>query len=246
VIPFLRRVGYTDGMAEIPESRWYRLAPDRIVIGLLVVECLLWLSERFQWFPFNEKKGWTVLIAVAAVCVAFLVMLFCFLVCLVFRWRFQFSIRSLLVLVVVVALPCSWLAVEMQEAGRREKVVAEIRKCRVFIAYDYQFHAYHEYLPHARPPEPLWLRNLLGDGFFSHVAYLGFNPQQVTDDWLANLEGFPQLQGLYLAYNRVTDAGLERLAGLTTLRLLFLENTKVTDAGVKKFQKILPNCQIFR
>ena len=31
------------------------------------MECLLWLSERFQWFPFNAHKGWTVLIAVAVV-----------------------------------------------------------------------------------------------------------------------------------------------------------------------------------
>ena len=34
-------------------------------IGLLVVEGLLWLSERFQWFGFNHHKGWTVLVAVA-------------------------------------------------------------------------------------------------------------------------------------------------------------------------------------
>ena len=31
--------------------------------------------------------------------------------CLIFRLRFQFGIRTLLVLVIVVALPCSWLAV---------------------------------------------------------------------------------------------------------------------------------------
>ena len=78
-----------------PNPRWYRLTPDRFVIGLLVVECLLWLSERFQWFAFNQHKGWTVLIAVAVVGVAFLVMLLWFVVALLFRWRFQFCIRSL-------------------------------------------------------------------------------------------------------------------------------------------------------
>jgi len=46
----------------------------------------------------------------AFVGVAFLVMLLWFIVALVFRWHFQFGIRSLLVLVVVVAVPCSWLA----------------------------------------------------------------------------------------------------------------------------------------
>ena len=41
----------------IPKRRWYRLTPDRVVIGLLVVECLLWLSERFQWFGFNDTRA---------------------------------------------------------------------------------------------------------------------------------------------------------------------------------------------
>ena len=50
-----------------PQGRWFRLSPDRSVIGLLLAICLLWLSERFQWFGFNHHKGWTVLIAVAAV-----------------------------------------------------------------------------------------------------------------------------------------------------------------------------------
>ena len=51
-----------------------------------------------------------------------LVMLVWFAVALVFRWRFQFSIRSLLVMAVVVALPFSWLAAEMQAAKRQAEV----------------------------------------------------------------------------------------------------------------------------
>jgi hypothetical protein len=58
-----------------PKPRCYRLTPDRLVIGLLIVECLLWLSERFQWFAFNAHKGSTVLIAVAAVAATILFML---------------------------------------------------------------------------------------------------------------------------------------------------------------------------
>ncbi len=99
------------------KPRWYRLTPDRFVIGLLVVEGLLWLSERFQWFSFNEHKGWTVLIGVAVVGAAFLLMLLWFIASLLFRWRFQFSIRSLLVLTIAdagvkkvrQALPNCWI-----------------------------------------------------------------------------------------------------------------------------------------
>ena len=31
--------------------------PAWLIFGLLVVEGLLWLSERYQWFWFNERKG---------------------------------------------------------------------------------------------------------------------------------------------------------------------------------------------
>ena len=58
-----------------PNHRWYHLTPDRFFIGLLVVQVFLLLSERFQWFAFNEKKGWAVLIAVGVVGLAVLVML---------------------------------------------------------------------------------------------------------------------------------------------------------------------------
>ena len=102
------------------KTRWYRLTPDRFVIGLLAVECLLWLSERFQWFGFNHQKGWTVLIAVASVGLAFVIILAWFVMALVFRWRFQFSIRSLLVLIVVVAVQCSWMTVEMKKVDRQQ------------------------------------------------------------------------------------------------------------------------------
>ena len=49
---------------DLPKPRWYRLTPDRLLIGLLIVECLLWLSERFGWPTWH--KGYAVLTAVAA------------------------------------------------------------------------------------------------------------------------------------------------------------------------------------
>jgi hypothetical protein len=46
-----------------------------------------------------------------------LLMLVWFAIALVFGWRFQFSIRSLLVLTATAAVPCSWLSWEMKRAG---------------------------------------------------------------------------------------------------------------------------------
>ena len=102
--------------------RWFRPTPGRLVLlVLLAVEGLLWLSERFQWFAFNQHAGWTVLIALAGVGVFLLLMLSWYVLALVFRWRFQFSILWLLVLTLAVALPCSWLAAEIKRARRRRR-----------------------------------------------------------------------------------------------------------------------------
>ena len=56
------------------------------------------------------------LVALASVAATLLLMLLWFVVSLVFRRRFQFGIRSLLLLTVVIAIPCSWFAA----AGRRQ------------------------------------------------------------------------------------------------------------------------------
>ena len=219
------------------------------------MEGLLWLSERYRWFWFNEKKGWTVLIGVAVVGGTMLVMLLWLIASLVFRWRFQFSIRSLLLLTVAVAIPFSWLAVEIRQA-RREREVVAIEKLggRVFWS---------------EPSGPPWLRRLLGDGLFITVEGVGLGRTKVTDAWLDTLKGLNelqrlslddtevtdagleylkglnQLQWLYLDETKVTDAGLENLTRLKQLQMLSLDGTKVTEAGVKKLQQALPNCKIW-
>ena len=61
-----------------PNHGWYRLTPDRVVIGMLAAEGFLLLSERFRWFAFNQHKGWTVLVALATVGLTLLLMLLWF------------------------------------------------------------------------------------------------------------------------------------------------------------------------
>ena len=118
--------------------RWFRLTPDRVVLGLLAVEGFLILSERFEWFAFNRHKGWTMLIAAASVGLAMVLMFFRFLAAWLFRRRFQFSILSLLLLTVVAAIPCSWLAVARKQARKQREAVEKIRRLGGGVYYDYQ------------------------------------------------------------------------------------------------------------
>ena len=48
-------------------KRWFCPTPGWLVLASLVATGLLFASERWSCFSFNEHKGWTVLIAVAGV-----------------------------------------------------------------------------------------------------------------------------------------------------------------------------------
>ena len=141
-------------MADAPERpcetrrRWFRPTPGWFVLGLLAVEVLLLLSERFEWFAFNRHKGYTVLIAVATAGVTFLLMFLWFLAAVVFRRRFQFSVLSLLGLTVVVALICGWFFPEREQAKIQREAVAAIRALGGTITYDYEADHRARYLAH--------------------------------------------------------------------------------------------------
>jgi Leucine-rich repeat (LRR) protein len=235
-------------MDATPEARvrWFHPTPGRFVIVLLAVECLLWLSERFGWLGWH--KGYAVLTCVAAVGLAMLGMLVWFGAALVLRRRFQFSIRSLLVLVIGVAVPCSWLAVEIRAAKRQKEVVEAIVKVGGVLDWDLE-------------PRLAWLRNLLGDDFFmdgyqvdfgimqpypvvtdsdlehlvwmSQLRKLNLDGAQITDAGLEHLKVLTQLEGLMLGRTKITDAGLQHIGGMKRLEGLCLENTQITDAGLR-------------
>jgi hypothetical protein len=205
----------------IPKRRWYHPTPASLIYGLLVVEGLLWLSERYRWFCFNECKGWTVLIAVAVVGMAMLVILGWFAASLLFRLRFQFSIRSLLVLVVVVALPFSWLAADMKKVRDQHTMIRRLGgKAPQVVDY-------------AGPPEPAWLRKLLGKEFFTDVTWLIFHDGKIQDSDLTGLAEFDRLDILQLESQPITGAGLKHLNGLSQLRELSLTDTQISDAGLE-------------
>ncbi len=224
-----------------PRTRWFRLTPDRCLLGLLTVEGCLLLSERLGWFP----KGWAVLTAIAAVGVWLLLMLLWYVASLFLRWRFQFSLRSLLVLTLTVAMPFSWLAVRMQEARKQEEALERAVEdgCIYWSSVS---------------SSPTWLRGLLGDELFKTIDRAGISdvadlerlkefPQvnglqffghRITNDDLARLTRFRRWAALDLSESDLNDAGLEHIAGLIELRDLSLVGTQVTDAGLVHLKRL--------
>jgi hypothetical protein len=238
-----------------PHRRWYRLTPARLFTGLLVVQVFLLLSERFRWFWFNEKKGWTVLIAVGVVGIAVLVMLIWGLVCLCLRWRFQFGVRSLLVCLLAVSVPLGWFAWELEKARRQREAVEAIVGMDGTVTYDYEVDEKWTPIDGVEPSGPAWLRELLGVDFFCTVVivdcfFVEFGDKeakylleltsleklllvgtQITDNGLAHLNGMTNLETLWAVRTQITDEGLTHLKRMTKLKSLILVHTQITGTG---------------
>ena len=159
------------------------------------------------------------LIAVAIVGGARILMLGWFVAALVLRWRFQFGIRSLLVLTVVIAVLCSWLAVEMKKAREQREVADEITKLGRLggaVQYDWQVGAGHTFKAFHHGEIPEWLLRLLGVDFFSTVVAVDSTDTPFTDVELKHLAGLTELVGLWLDYTQITDSGSKILPGCGT------------------------------
>ena len=255
-MPAGRFAGILWGMDASPKRRWFHPTPGWLVVALLVVEAVLWLSNWLEWPHWH--KGYAVLTAVAALGFVIIVMPLWLLAGLLFRWRFQFGIRTLLLMTVAVAVPCSWMTVEMKRAREQQSARTAFRRFPGGVIYDYEFSE-----PRTKSPAPNWLCRLLGDDFFAHVATvcLGCNKRftdadmayveslprlkrltlgnaNVTDVGLQHLAVLTELEHLTLASSQVDDDGLEYLTGLTQLHILGLSYTKVTDAGLKHINRL--------
>ncbi len=149
------------------------------------------------------------------------------------RWC-QFSLRSLLVLMLLVSVGMSYLAVRMQRARRQSEVVETVRKMGGVVCYDSQEPPFTQ----PRAPGPTLLRYLLGEDFFGTVVRVDFNSRPPADDGLECLQELPQLKMLSLDKAGVTDAGLEHLGGLTKLEFLGLSGTQTTDAGLENLERL--------
>src|SRR5208282_2405442 len=91
------------------------------------------------------------------------------------RW-FQFSLRTLLVFVTLCAIPCSWLAIVVQQAKRERAAVATIEKLGGRVVW-------------TNPIGPVWLRSVLGNDFGRSVEKVYLQDPQVTDADLEPLKG---------------------------------------------------------
>jgi internalin A len=182
-------------------------------------------------------------------------------------WRryLRFSVRGLIVLVLVIGGGLGWL---VRSARIQHAAVAAIERAGGGASYDFEINNGIS-VGRADQFKPRWLAELIGVDYLAGVtdvslpswspetgaaiAHLGrltrlkrvhlarWNPE---DSELANLEGLTNISVLYLDGIGVTDDVMSQLKSLTNLEALFLEGTQVTDAGIEHLKGLTQLSQL--
>jgi hypothetical protein len=161
------------------------------------------------------------------------------------RW-FQFSLRSLFLLTLLVALGLGGFMTEFRRARSQTEAVEAIIASGGTVGYRYVFggsdsrsrFGQSRFETQRRP-----LASLFGEGFLAYVVVADFVPAddlmdhgacRTVDADLVPLERLPYVESLNLYHAiQVTDAGLKHLEHSTRMRVLNLELTSMTDTGLK-------------
>lgn len=149
------------------------------------------------------------------------------------RWP-RFSVRSLLLLIVLIAVPLAW---KFNQVRNQRLVVAEITNLNGQIIYHHEMRQVRMARQTAEPPGPKWLRALLGEDFFAALVWMEINDPRVSDETIALVSTLPDLKELHIRSDQLSDRGLGHLAGLKTLKYLNLVGRQITDNGLEQIAK---------
>jgi hypothetical protein len=152
------------------------------------------------------------------------------------HWRFQFSLRTLLLFVSVVGVLCGYLGMFIQSAQKQRKAVAQIQRLGGQVNYDYEF-GHHDSPP--TPPGPSFLRRIFGEDAFANVKYVSLYSETNTirDEDLIVLRELPKVDQLYLWSPGITDRGMKIVAENRNLQQLSLVDVNISGDGLMLFGK---------
>jgi len=234
-----------------PEPRWYRLklwaaAPSTLRSRSVGAAFYGFFFAVILYFLLNDPFSEGMPLILALVALMALVYLGGKSVCLAFNRKFQFRLRTLLLFVLIAHIGFSWFVVKLNQARKQERAIAELRKSRAWITYDWEQEAFKRAprdelgypLPYeSKPPAPIWLRNWLGVDFFACVVRVSFNIKGVDAD-LIHLQDLPGLYRVSLGETQGTREGLQYLAEIETLRELALTDTPTCDADLTALHEL--------
>jgi hypothetical protein len=170
------------------------------------------------------------------------IILLAFILCQSKR-RFQYGLRTLLIVVTLFAVACSWFAVKLQQAKTQREAVEAILKwntntamsfgklpASVLIRYGLQVETSYN---RTEPPIQRWLRHCLGDDFLYDVLSVNIYNADLTKTDLIPLTQLKAIETLFATQCKINDDSLKLLKDFPRLQMLYLPGTNATDAGLK-------------
>ena len=151
--------------------------------------------------------------------------------------RWQFSLRTLLITVVVLGSGFGWLGMKLTSVRQQQRAAVELRKLGGTVGFargrgwffpNYFLNAEGVTFRRDARVTDAGLVHLEALTDLHHLVLE--NNGQITDAGLVHLKGLTSLQ--YLTLTWITDAGLVHLKDLTNLQSLTLYRTAITDAGL--------------
>lgn len=155
------------------------------------------------------------------------------------RWL-RFSLRTMLVLMVLTSLALGWLGNTLIRVRQQREIVAEIEAAGGKILYEYQLQP-REFGEDLTPPGPKLLRMLLGDDAFAQVAWVQSchdGESRLTNQDLERLHELPALWNLDLHGAGISDKGVDQIKRLAGLKWLSLWETRVTGQGLARLSTL--------
>ena len=155
----------------------------------------------------------------------------------------QFSLRTLLIAVAVLAVLLAWIGYEVRQRLLERRIVAICVQLGASISYTgkeggkvtgLHFSDYSDLSDEH-------LKQLAG---LTHLRKLNLNTSKVTGSGLAALADFRALRELHVNGDQLTDDGIRHLKRLSRLQELRFFGTNPDDPRIKEVLQALPNVDV--
>lgn len=161
-----------------------------------------------------------------------------------YRW-FQFDLRTLFVLVLLVAVPLGWRQysiISRERLARRVRAAGAIVWTRGYAYFDVTYPYDHNY--GSKPFREVLLPPGTDERAIRLLAPLGkcrraiLRGTSLADSALADVTRLEGLEFLDLTATSITDRGVEQLQSLSSLEELVLDHTGLTDKAVDALSRL--------
>jgi hypothetical protein len=176
---------------------------------------------------------------------------------------FQLRLRTVLAIMLVIAIAAAWYGRKWREEFRRNSAITYLTNRGAVVRMipslqgtmaDVSFHEAKMTAPASTAPASnsnaaapaqaapkLTLEDFEQLRLVPHLTAISIEGDLLSAETLGEIGTLDSLERLEFSHCPIEDAGLQQLASLTKLRELNLEATQVTDEGVARLCEKLPN-----